>query len=53
MQDSIIKEHLKNGAWKKGLYSREWQAELVKDGVGWLANIIVDKAHRGKDWVFK
>lgn len=29
-QDSIIKEHLENGAWKKGLYSREWQEEIDK-----------------------
>lgn len=30
MQDSIINEHLKNGAWKKGLYSQEWQEEIDK-----------------------
>lgn len=29
-QDSIIKEHLENGAWKKGLYSIEWQEEIDK-----------------------
>lgn len=29
-QDSIINEHLENGAWKKGLYSQEWQAEIDK-----------------------
>jgi len=29
-QDSIIDEHLKNGAWKKGLYSNEWQEEIDK-----------------------
>ena len=29
-QDSIIKEHLENGAWKMGLYSREWQNEIDK-----------------------
>lgn len=30
LQDSIINEHLKNGAWTKGLFSREWQAEIDK-----------------------
>lgn len=29
-QESIIKEHLENGAWKMGLYSREWQEEIDK-----------------------
>ena len=29
-QDLIIEEHLENGAWKKGLYSREWQEEINK-----------------------
>lgn len=29
-QDSIIKKYLKNGAWTKGLYSREWQEEIDK-----------------------
>ncbi len=29
-QDSIIKEHLENGAWKTGLYSKEWQEEIDK-----------------------
>ncbi len=29
-QDSIIEEHLKNGAWTKGLFSKEWQAEIDK-----------------------
>ncbi|MGB0427324.1 MAG: tetratricopeptide repeat protein [Flavobacteriales bacterium] len=29
-QDSIIKQHLENGAWKEGLYSREWQEEIDK-----------------------
>ena len=29
-QDSIIKEHLENGAWKKGMYSKEWQDEIDK-----------------------
>lgn len=29
-QDSIIEEHLENGAWKKGLYSTEWQEEIDK-----------------------
>lgn len=29
-QDSIINEHLNNGAWKYGLYSREWQQEIDK-----------------------
>lgn len=29
-KDSIIKEHLQNGAWKKGLYSRDWQEEIDK-----------------------
>ncbi len=28
--DSIIKEHLKNGAWKHGLYSNEYQEEIDK-----------------------
>ena len=27
-QEKIIIEHLKNGAWKQGLYSREWQEEI-------------------------
>lgn len=27
-QDSIISEHLKNGAWKHSYYSREWQEEI-------------------------
>lgn len=30
IQDSIINEHLVNGAWKHGLYSREWQEEIDK-----------------------
>ncbi len=30
VQDSIIEIHLKNGAWTKGLYSREWQEEIDK-----------------------
>ncbi len=30
LQDSIINEHLKRGAWTKGLYSREWQEEIDK-----------------------
>lgn len=29
-QDSIIDQHLKKGAWTKGLYSREWQEEIDK-----------------------
>ena len=29
-KDSIIKEHLENGAWKKQLYSRDWQEEIDK-----------------------
>lgn len=29
-QDSIVKEHLENGAWKEGLYSSEWQEEIDK-----------------------
>lgn len=30
VQDSIIEQHLNNGAWTKGLYSREWQEEIDK-----------------------
>ncbi len=30
MQDSIISEHLKNGAWKHHYYSQEWQSEIDK-----------------------
>lgn len=30
LQDSIIKEHLENGAWKKGMYSQGWQEEIDK-----------------------
>lgn len=30
LQDSIIKEHLEQGAWKKGMYSRAWQEEIDK-----------------------
>jgi len=30
MQDSIISEHLKNGAWKYHYYSHEWQSEINK-----------------------
>lgn len=30
LQDSIIKEHLENGARKKSLYSQEWQKEIDK-----------------------
>ena len=30
IQDSIIEVYLKNGAWTKGLYSREWQEEIDK-----------------------
>ncbi len=29
-QEEIINEHLKNGAWKHELYSREWQEEIDK-----------------------
>lgn len=29
-QEEIINEHLKNGAWKYELYSREWQEEIDK-----------------------
>lgn len=29
-QEAIINEHLKNGAWKHELYSREWQEEIDK-----------------------
>lgn len=29
-QEEIINEHLKNGAWKYGLFSREWQEEIDK-----------------------
>ena len=29
-QDSIIEEHLKNGAWKHSYYSSEWQTEIDK-----------------------
>lgn len=29
-QDSIINEHVKQGAWRHGLYSNEWQEELNK-----------------------
>ncbi|MCX7549150.1 tetratricopeptide repeat protein [Xanthomarina sp. F1114] len=29
-QEKIINEHLKNGAWKYELYSREWQEEIDK-----------------------
>ncbi|WP_109683476.1 tetratricopeptide repeat protein [Xanthomarina spongicola] len=29
-QQEIINEHLKNGAWKYELYSREWQEEIDK-----------------------
>jgi len=29
-QDSFIKEHLENGAWKEGMYSIEWQQEIDK-----------------------
>lgn len=28
--DSIIKEHLRNGAWKHGLYTKEYQDEIDK-----------------------
>ncbi len=30
LQDSIISEHLENGAWQHGLYSKEWQSEIDK-----------------------
>ncbi|MBT8234263.1 MAG: tetratricopeptide repeat protein, partial [Bacteroidia bacterium] len=30
LQDTIIKEHLENGAWTKALYSKEWQEEIDK-----------------------
>jgi hypothetical protein len=29
-QDSIIDEHLKNGAWKHSYYSPEWSSEIDK-----------------------
>ncbi len=29
-QEKIINEHLKNGAWKHELYSRQWQEEIDK-----------------------
>ena len=29
-QKEIINEHLKNGAWKHELFSREWQEEIDK-----------------------
>ncbi len=29
-QEAIIEEHLKNGAWKKGVYSQGWQEEIDK-----------------------